>query len=98
MASERSEKDDGDVSLQGHNFKVGDTFDSFENFDKRLKEFQDHMYCTYYRRDAVTIEQSRKKGVKKQINEELKYYMLKYCCIHGGKKFKTKGTGQRSSS
>lgn len=68
---------------------VGDTFKSFKHLKKRVDKYQETTNCVFYRRDSVTIEQCRKKGIKKPIKERLKYYNLKYTCTHGGRNSKS---------
>ena len=34
------------------------------------------------------IEAAKKRGVDRPLKPELKYFQLKYCCVHGGQKFK----------
>ena len=77
--------------------KVGDTFDSFEELEKRLKQFEDRNFVKFWKREARTREAAMKR-VERHIRPELKYYQLKYACIHGGQKFRGKGSGQRSTS
>ena len=38
---------------------------------------------------------SGKKHLTKFLKPDLKYYELKYCCIHGGQAFKAKGKEDR---
>ena len=35
-----------------------------------------------YRRDARTIEASRKRLPKKVLSENIKYSEMRYCCVH----------------
>ena len=49
----------------------------------------------FWKREARTIEAARKR-VSRDLNPDLKYYEIKYCCIHGGQKFKSQGKGMRN--
>ena len=53
--------------------------------------------CIEFWRDARTIEAVQNR-LNRTINPSLKYYELKYCCIHGGRVFKPKGKGVRHTS
>ena len=43
-----------------------------------------------------TIEAAQRR-VNIVLSEHIKYYEVTFCCIHGGKKFKARGEGKRSS-
>ena len=49
-----------------------------------------------YIRASGTIENAVKSGVKILRKKELKYYHIKYGCIHGGKKFKKRSAGNKT--
>ena len=70
--------------------KVGDTFESFEELEKRLKQFEDRNFVKFWKREARTREAAMKR-VERHIRPELKYYQLKHTCIHG----RAKVSGQR---
>ena len=76
--------------------KVGDTFPSYKDFMARVEEYEKASSCKFYVRDSRTIE-AAKGRVKREICSDLKYYELTLCCIHGGKKFKPRGQGQRNT-
>ncbi|XP_054267002.1 uncharacterized protein LOC128989156 [Macrosteles quadrilineatus] len=68
--------------------KFGD-FETLEEFISE-KEKDDNIQLWIER--SRTINGARKKGVKKHINDKLKYYELTYRCIHSGtRKSKSKG-------
>ncbi|XP_043271633.1 uncharacterized protein [Venturia canescens] len=79
-------------------FCVGKKFNSFEDLEQSIEQYQKEINTFFYVRDSITIPQARKKRIKRCINEKLKYYFIKYCCIHGGKNFVSQATGVRSSS
>ena len=70
--------------------KVGDA-------EKRIKELQDGCTIQLYRRDCKTSAASMKRypGRAGRANPVLKYYLLEYCCVFGGKTYKSRTTGDR---
>ena len=78
-------------------FAVGDTFESFDALVTKIKAYQQAKFVQFWRRDARTIE-AAKKRLDRYLNPSLKYYELKFCCIHGGQAFKPKGKGMRNTS
>lgn len=95
--SEESLNSQGEIGSIKH-LQLNEHFYSYLELEQRIEEFQKLSYSYFYKRDCVTIDKCRKRGVKKYINPKLQYYRLKYCCINGGKNFKSKGTGERESS
>ncbi len=79
-------------------FTVGHTFSSFEELETALDRYKKKNYVDFWRRDSRTIAAAQKRGVDRPLNAELKYYEIKYCCIHGGQSFKSRGAGKRCSS
>ena len=78
-------------------FSVGDSFESFDALQTNIKAHEQAHFVKFWKRDARTIE-AAKKRLDRPLNPALKYYELKFCCIHGGQNFKPKGKGQRSTS
>ena len=78
-------------------FSVGDSFRSFSELEEKLQIFKAKKYVEFWRRDARTIKAVQNR-LNRAINPSLKYYELKYCCIHGGREFKPKGKGIRHTS
>ena len=76
-------------------FKVGDSFGNFNELQKRIEEYQNNFKVLLYIRDSATVGS---KKVKRSLNENLKYYYVQYACTHGGRKFKSKSQGKRTSS
>ena len=77
------------------NFAVGDTFASFEELEVKLKEYEESKCVKLWKRDSRTVQAARKR-LNRPLSDHIKYYEVVYCCIHGGKKFKSKGEGKRS--
>ena len=82
----------------GTSFAVGQKFKSIEEFEKKLDTFKKEKYVEFWRRDSRTIDAARKRGIDRPLKAELRYYEAKYCCIHGGRSFKPRGTGSRCTS
>ena len=78
-------------------FYVGQQFSKFEDLEQHLKVYEQQQFVKFWRRDSRTIEAAQKR-VNKPIRDQLKYYEITYNCIHGGKKFKTRGEGKRCTS
>lgn len=74
--------------------KIGDNFSSFHDFEVLLKTYKEHNFIDYSIKDCKTLTSIRSKypgGVGSNAIEDLKYYYIKYICVHGGvhKKRKT---------
>ncbi|XP_047122656.1 uncharacterized protein LOC124806097 [Hydra vulgaris] len=81
-------------------FTCLDSFSSFFILKENIKKYEDSNFTKLWIRDARTIESARKSIPKKAADmaPQIKYYFIKYCCIHGGQKFKYSGEGKRKSS
>ena len=78
-------------------FSVGDSFESFDALQTKIKAYEQAHYVQFWRRDSHTIE-AAKKRLDRSLNPALKYYEVKFCCIHGGQNCKPIGNGQRTTS
>ncbi|XP_033226589.1 uncharacterized protein LOC117179061 [Belonocnema kinseyi] len=72
--------------------KPGNSFNSYEELEHAIRKYEIENFVLLSKRDSRTIASAR---TSKKINPELKYQELKFTCIHGGKNFKSKGTGKR---
>ena len=77
--------------------EIDDSFASYTELQERLEEFKQATYTDLYIWDSQTIQNAAKKGIKIPMRAELRYYYIKYACVHGGKAFKGRGTGGRDS-
>jgi len=77
-------------------FVVGQMFATFSDFEKTLHEFEQFRHFHYYKRDSRTVEAARKR-LTRNLSETLVYYEVRYCCEHGGKKFKHRGQQKRTT-
>lgn len=78
-------------------FSVGELFQTYKLLERKLDEYKKKNYVELWKRDARTIEAARKR-IDRPLKADLKYYEVKFCCIHGGQSFKPKGKGMRSTS
>ena len=78
-------------------FGLGVSFSSYEELERTLKSFEANTYSKFWKREARTIEAARKRTYR-HLSPTLKYYQLKYTCIHGGQSFRPKGKGTRITS
>ena len=81
-------------------FNIGDEFNTFEDFEVRLKEFEAESFVKLWRRDSRTLAaaQTRIKRLK-DANVDIKYAEATYCCVHGGRDFKARTkTGERPNT
>ncbi|XP_043269802.1 uncharacterized protein [Venturia canescens] len=77
---------------------VGVEFASYAELEQSVLAYEKKNFCIFYKRDCSTIDQCRKRGISRLLNADLKYYRLRYSCIHGGKNFKSLTRGIRKSS
>ena len=76
---------------------VGDTFQSYEEFLKRIKEFEAFNHVQLFHKDSRTLEAARKR-VPKRIEKpkpSLMYFSVDLACLFGGKDYEGRGTGAR---
>lgn len=81
-------------------FRVGDRFTSFTELEAKIEAYSQAHFVQLWRRDARTIEAAKKRvgKIANNMSEALKYQSVKYCCIHGGKKFTTQASARASST
>lgn len=72
----------------GQIFSVGKLFPCFADVEEARELYQKTKYVQLYKRDARTVVAARSRGIKRPLSDEIKYYELRYCCIHGGLEFK----------
>ena len=80
-------------------FAVGKKFNTLDSLEEAICRFQDQNFIQLWKRDARTIDSVTAKGrVERPLKAYLKYYQVKYCCVHGGKPFKPEGHGVRKNT
>lgn len=75
--------------------KVFDVFSSFDEFERVLSHYKDKNYVDYYIKDCKTLASINAKfpnGKMVTASTKIKYYYIKYCCVHGGCHKKKKNT------
>ena len=77
-------------------FVVGEEFSSFESFKAKLQRYSEENYCELYIVDNKTTTNAAK-SLTIRFSDPIKYYSMKYACVHGGKKFKQRGAGLRET-
>lgn len=75
----------------------GMTFTDFEQFQSKLEITSKQKFVQLYKPLARTIEAAKKKGVKRYLKPELKYYSVQWACIHGGRRYRSRGKGIRKA-
>ena len=61
MAVEGEHVQVAETDVTGPIFKIGDHFKSFEELEKRIKEFEDFYFVKFWKREARTVEAAQKR-------------------------------------
>lgn len=77
-------------------FMIGERFKSFEDLDKKLKNYEKATSTKFWIRDCRTVNAAMKRTTR-SLCKAIKYYQIGYRCIHGGRKFVPLGEGKRST-
>lgn len=65
--------------------RIGDTFESYAEFEKALNNFKTSNFVDYCIKDCKTISSQKHRYPRlANTSENLKYYYVKLMCIHGG--------------
>ncbi|XP_037282544.2 zinc finger SWIM domain-containing protein 3-like [Rhipicephalus microplus] len=83
--------------MAGSKMKVGDKFPTFRELEAAVKGYSEEKFVQFYKRDCRTVTAAKTK-VKRFLNERLGMYQVVYCCIKGGKSFKSRSKGERDTS
>ena len=75
---------------------VGRLYTTFEEVEADVQEHKESQFVKFWKRDTRTIA-AAKRRTDREFKPELKYYEIKYCCIHGGQQFKSQGKGIRNT-
>jgi len=70
-------------------------FASYDELRSFVSDYQTDNKIQLYVRDSRTIAAAQKRLPKRQLNASLQYYQITYCCIHGGRQYKSHGSGIR---
>ena len=74
-------------------FCVRERFKSFQQLEGKIQQYEQQHFVKFWKRDCGTVQAAQNRPLSGHIN----YYQVTFCCIHGGKKFKARGEGKRSS-
>lgn len=85
------------ISGDAVSFALGDRFESFDGLQSLIKKYEQANFMQFWKRDARTVD-AAKKRLDRPLNPALKYYEVKFCCIHGGQTFRSSGKGIRTTS
>ena len=78
--------------------RAGDVFAGYEELEMKLNNYKQERFVAFWKRDCRTIAAARKRGIERPLKPALKYYDIKFCCVHGGKTFNPRSRGFRSTS
>ena len=90
-ASKDTSASSGDVP-----FSVGETFSNYDDLSSKITRFERKNFVKLWKRDSRSVEAASKR-LNRDLSDKIKYYEVTFCCIHGGKKFKAKGEGLRTT-
>ena len=85
--------DVNNVSIEPVSFAIGECFGTYEDLQTKIEKFKEANFVELYIRDSRTVQNKRN---KKNIKKDLKYSEIKYACVHGGRKHKSRGKGVRN--
>ena len=77
-------------------FHVGETFASYVELHRKIELFEKKNFIKLWKRDSRSVAAARKR-INRALSDKIKYYEVTFCCLHGGKKFKARGEGLRST-
>ncbi|XP_033630613.1 uncharacterized protein LOC117292609 [Asterias rubens] len=64
--------------------EIGRKFDSMEDVEQALKDFEAATLAQFIKRDSRTIESSRRRLPSRPLKDSLKYYAVTFSCVHQG--------------
>ena len=78
-------------------FTIGGTFDSFDELQGRIKEFEVASNVQLTHRDSRTLTATKERVPKRveKANQNLVYFSIDLTCLFGGKGCQEKGSGLR---
>ena len=74
---------------------IGDKFSSLAALTDAVKLFEAEQHVTYWKRDSRTLAAAKRLCVNLQLNDAIKYFSIKFCCVKGGKKYDNANRGKR---
>ncbi|XP_051158265.1 uncharacterized protein LOC127279766 [Leptopilina boulardi] len=94
--SEICETVEGNNTSNGR-LKIGDTFSSLAELEKKVNELQNETYSIFYKRNCLSKAEGLKKKRKKVLKDGIEYHNLKLCCKKVGHNMQSTSTGDRES-
>lgn len=76
--------------------KVGDQFPTYGDLQAAVQQYSEEKLVHFYVRDCRSISAAKTK-VKRFISDKLEKYQVLFCCIKGGKAFKSRSNGERTT-
>ncbi|KAI0220149.1 hypothetical protein LSAT2_028325 [Lamellibrachia satsuma] len=79
--------------------QVGAIFSSLSDLETAIGHYEQQKLVNLYKRSSRSIESHRKRcpNVAETANKDLVFAEINYCCIRGGKTFRSNGKGQRQA-
>ena len=74
--------------------RVGELFLNFNSLMSNIEHCQNTSHVQLHRCNSRTVGKAAARCPKKTLSPDLKYAELTFSCIHGGKYFKSEGTGK----
>jgi len=69
-------------------FAVGEKFYTFEQLEEKILRLKEATGVELWKSGARTIDSARK-SLAKLLSADLKYYQVRYSCLHSSRKLKT---------
>lgn len=85
------------ITINGvYTFRVGETFNTYEELLERMELHNSESFVYYWRRDTRTVKGAYMK-TSRPIALQLKYYSVRYACVFGGQVFRSRSLGRRQT-
>jgi len=72
--------------------KIDSEFSSLNELENSLISYEAKHFCNFTKSNSRTIEEAKKKGLKRYINPQLEYAEIDYVCVNGGE-YKSQSKG-----
>ncbi|KAH9363751.1 hypothetical protein HPB48_006771 [Haemaphysalis longicornis] len=77
--------------------EVGSKFATFDELEDAVKEYSRQSYVQYYKRECRMVTAAKRKGIRWHVNENISVYQVHHHCIKGGRTFKSRSKGDRTT-
>ena len=75
--------------------RIGDKFSSIIALNNAVELFEAEQNVSYWKRDSKTLASAQRLYANLPLNDSIKYFSIKFCCVKGGKKFDSASRGKR---